>query len=174
MKNTSKQELGPTQSIMTVSHHFPMALHYASYNLKETIPSYVIMSFMRNSNHVFFVFLTAVPPWPPLASSIQILMATQWCNTVIAPDSVQQYGPKTILPEIEPSVYSKTSSYQYKHSPLPMLIIKSISHVCHMESLRNLTQWLPGICGICRRTLNLFVSFLLKKCLFSFLACISM
>lgn len=32
--------MGPTQSIMTVSHHFPMVLHYVPYNLKVTIPSW--------------------------------------------------------------------------------------------------------------------------------------
>lgn len=65
-------------------------------------------------------------------------------STILSGDSV--------LLEIEPGVYSKTSSYQYQHPPLLVLIIKSISLACNTVSLRNLTQWLSEICGICMRT----------------------
>lgn len=71
--------MGPTQSIMTVSHHFPMVLHYVPYNLKVTIPSWCDYVFMENNNYIFFVivFLMAASSCSPLCSSIQILMAIQ-------------------------------------------------------------------------------------------------
>lgn len=32
--------MGPTKSIMTARHHFPMELHIISYNLNVAIPSW--------------------------------------------------------------------------------------------------------------------------------------